>query len=211
MPRSELAKKVKILRIEKSWSQAQLAEISGLSLRTIQRLENTGTCSKETLLAIASSFDIDIKELTKFLTNETKEFNFFERFVNITRLNKLSPKKVGIISFIIILPSIYFVCANILKYSFEIDFLHSPLTTIYNNPQLFKAFNLISPFYFLGSLLFTIFTNSIILLRFKFYKTNDSFISNISFTPKALNILSISISLLFFIVMFGYAVLENLN
>ncbi|WP_419797184.1 MAG: 2TM domain-containing protein [Terasakiella sp.] len=48
---------VKPLRLEKGWSQEQLAEIAGLSIRTIQRLENGGTCSLETAKALSAVFD----------------------------------------------------------------------------------------------------------------------------------------------------------
>lgn len=38
---------VKQLRLNHAWSQEKLALASGLSLRTIQRIENEGTCSLE--------------------------------------------------------------------------------------------------------------------------------------------------------------------
>ena len=55
---------VKKLRSEKSWSQEHLALVSGISLRTVQRVENEGKCSLDSKKAIASAFDIDIKLLT---------------------------------------------------------------------------------------------------------------------------------------------------
>jgi len=55
---------VKKLRSEKSWSQEHLALVSGLSLRTVQRVENEGKCSLESKKAIASALDIDVKLLT---------------------------------------------------------------------------------------------------------------------------------------------------
>jgi transcriptional regulator with XRE-family HTH domain len=45
-------------RKSKAWSQQQLADISGLSLRTIQRIENTGRGSFDSIKAIASAFDL---------------------------------------------------------------------------------------------------------------------------------------------------------
>lgn len=44
------------LRHQYGWSQQQLADICGLSLRTIQRVENTGSASLETRKAIAAAF-----------------------------------------------------------------------------------------------------------------------------------------------------------
>lgn len=48
---------LKPLRLEKGWSQEQLAEIAGVSLRTIQRIENGAACSLETAKALAAVFD----------------------------------------------------------------------------------------------------------------------------------------------------------
>lgn len=54
---------VKKLRIAKNWSQEQLGEMSGLSLRTIQRLENDGNASIESVRVLAVAFDIDPSKL----------------------------------------------------------------------------------------------------------------------------------------------------
>lgn len=51
-------KLIKKLRTERSWSQDHLAVVSGLSLRTIQRIENDGTCSLESRRALAAVFEI---------------------------------------------------------------------------------------------------------------------------------------------------------
>lgn len=56
-------------RLERAWSQEQLAEISGLSTRTVQRLEQGGTASLETLKSIASAFDTDVSLLQSGLVN----------------------------------------------------------------------------------------------------------------------------------------------
>lgn len=60
---------VKKLRTAKNWSQEQLSEKSGLSLRTIQRLENGGNASIESVRALAVAFAIDPNELR---LNETE-------------------------------------------------------------------------------------------------------------------------------------------
>lgn len=57
------AKFVKKARQARAWPQQQLAEIAGVNLRTIQRLEKDGAASFETLRGIASAFEIDVKEL----------------------------------------------------------------------------------------------------------------------------------------------------
>lgn len=55
--------KVKSLRISKGWSQEQLSEFSGLSLRTIQRIENGVTISMDSLNVLAKALDVDHNEL----------------------------------------------------------------------------------------------------------------------------------------------------
>ncbi len=51
------------LRLDKGWSQEQLAEISGVSTRTIQRIERGKTASLETLKCLASVFETDLQTL----------------------------------------------------------------------------------------------------------------------------------------------------
>jgi transcriptional regulator with XRE-family HTH domain len=51
------------MRLKRGWSQQQLAEISGTSLRTIQRIEAGAPPSLETLKSLASVFEISIEDL----------------------------------------------------------------------------------------------------------------------------------------------------
>ncbi|MCY6382948.1 2TM domain-containing protein [Hoeflea prorocentri] len=55
---------IRKLRFDRGWSQETLAELSGLSVRTVQRIERGGTASLETLGALAAAFEMDIAELT---------------------------------------------------------------------------------------------------------------------------------------------------
>ena len=57
------ASKVRAERERRAWSQEQLAEVAGLSLRTIQRVESSGSASFETTKAIAAVFESDIDSL----------------------------------------------------------------------------------------------------------------------------------------------------
>jgi transcriptional regulator with XRE-family HTH domain len=54
---------VQKLRLQRGWSQEQLAELSGLSARTIQRMESGSASSPESLKAIGSVFEIDWSKL----------------------------------------------------------------------------------------------------------------------------------------------------
>ena len=51
------------LRTARQWSQEQLAELSGLNLRTIQRLEGGAKVSTESLRALAAVFEVPADSL----------------------------------------------------------------------------------------------------------------------------------------------------
>lgn len=54
---------IKKLRLQKGWSQAELAQFSGLSVRTVQRVERGANPGLETLKALAAVFDLDIADI----------------------------------------------------------------------------------------------------------------------------------------------------
>jgi transcriptional regulator with XRE-family HTH domain len=54
---------VRRLRLERGWTQEQLAALAETSVKTIQRVESTGMCGLETRSALASVFEIDLKQL----------------------------------------------------------------------------------------------------------------------------------------------------
>ncbi len=55
---------IKTLRLQRAWSQEQLAELASLSVRTIQRIENGEAPSLETLSALAAVFEVSVAELS---------------------------------------------------------------------------------------------------------------------------------------------------
>jgi transcriptional regulator with XRE-family HTH domain len=55
--------KIEALRIEKSWTQEDLAEASGLNVRTIQRAESGQTISGKSLNKVATALSIAMNEL----------------------------------------------------------------------------------------------------------------------------------------------------
>lgn len=56
---------LKQLRLSRLLSQEQLAQMSGLSVRTIQRIESGHSPSLESLKCLASVLEIDVKTLTQ--------------------------------------------------------------------------------------------------------------------------------------------------
>jgi transcriptional regulator with XRE-family HTH domain len=54
---------VQEMRLKKGWSQQQLADISGLNVRTIQRIEQGQSASLESFKALGAAFDVDFSDL----------------------------------------------------------------------------------------------------------------------------------------------------
>jgi len=57
--------KIRALRIQRGWTQEQLAEIAGVSARTIQRAETADCAAFETVRAVAGAFNTDFDQLLK--------------------------------------------------------------------------------------------------------------------------------------------------
>ena len=53
------ADKIKRWREERHWSQEHLAELAGIGLRTVQRIENGEQASRESLTALAAAFNVE--------------------------------------------------------------------------------------------------------------------------------------------------------
>lgn len=56
--------KFRSLRLARAWSQEQLAELSGLSVRTVQRIENGDKPSLETLSSLAAVYEMSVMDLS---------------------------------------------------------------------------------------------------------------------------------------------------
>ncbi len=56
--------KIRRWREERHWSQEHLAELAGIGLRTLQRIETGQQASDETLKALASAFQVDVMALS---------------------------------------------------------------------------------------------------------------------------------------------------
>ncbi|MEL7110795.1 MAG: helix-turn-helix transcriptional regulator [Pseudomonadota bacterium] len=67
------AAKIKRWREERHWSQEHLAELAGVALRTIQRVENGEKASQETLLALAAAFNVDAMALSVDAAEKAKQ------------------------------------------------------------------------------------------------------------------------------------------
>ncbi len=54
---------VRKLRLQRAWSQDQLAQLSGLSIRTIQRIERGQKAGLESMKALSAVFEIPLADL----------------------------------------------------------------------------------------------------------------------------------------------------
>ncbi|QDD89308.1 helix-turn-helix domain-containing protein [Pseudomonas oryzihabitans] len=64
----QMPNKIKELRVARAWSQEHLAELAGISARTVQRIENGEQASLETLGALAAVLEVRIVDLTEQTT-----------------------------------------------------------------------------------------------------------------------------------------------
>jgi transcriptional regulator with XRE-family HTH domain len=55
---------IRKLRLQRGWTQDQLAEFAGLSVRSVQRIERGARPSLESLNSLAAVFEVDIATLT---------------------------------------------------------------------------------------------------------------------------------------------------
>ncbi len=202
-----LENKIKELRLQRAWSQAQLAAVASLSIRTIQRVEMNGRCSKETLLSLASAFDIDVRELTNLIPIKFNNISIFGYNLPTTWLNTNRSLSIGIL---VMSPAVYFVLANILKYGFGISFFAAPLDLLYVNTAILKVFNFVSPIIFLGGLAMAILLNVLVLLTFNVSIKKGRIHSAFSITPKAANLIIVITSMIFLGTLLAYSIVENL-
>ncbi len=67
------------LRLKRGWSQQQLAQASGLSTRTIQRIEAGYPASMESLKSLAAVFEVDFSTLNPEQTMTTTADTVLEK------------------------------------------------------------------------------------------------------------------------------------
>jgi transcriptional regulator with XRE-family HTH domain len=96
---------IKSERENRGWTQGHLARVAGLSLRTIQRIEKTGSASLESVTALASVFSVGVADLRADEAKPPRE--------RAIRLSLEFPVRVALAVFSGVL------CALLLRGSFE--------------------------------------------------------------------------------------------
>lgn len=94
---------VQKLRLQRGWSQQQLAELSGLSVRTIQRIENGQTPSMESLKSLASVFEIDFSALSSETTMPTSNSIDRDEQLAFKRVRKIKGFYIHLFNYFIVM------------------------------------------------------------------------------------------------------------
>ena len=133
--------RVRTLREARGWTQAHLAEASGVSLRTIQRLERLHSCSAETRMALAAALGVDSRELWSEPDRQPASRRLWPW---------LTPKRASAWGGLLALPLLVFVAVNLLKFGAGIAAPYDSLAAVGDRLGLVSLFDRLSPLLFLG-------------------------------------------------------------
>ena len=91
------------LRLQRGWSQQQLAELSGLSARTIQRIENGQPASAESLKSLASVFEIDFSTLTSEQDMPATKTTSPDEQLALAKVRKIKGFYIHLIQYVVVI------------------------------------------------------------------------------------------------------------
>ncbi len=90
------------LRLQRGWSQQQLAELSGISVRTIQRIERGQGASAESLKSLAAVFEIDFSSLHSESNMNTSQGVSPEEALALRQVRKLKAFYMHLAQYVIV-------------------------------------------------------------------------------------------------------------
>ena len=99
-------------RLEKGWTQEQLAEHAGLSVRTIQRIESGNPATLESLKCLAAVFETSVTRLTQepeTMNNLSQDTSLKDRQERdaIQYVQSLKGFHMHWLSYVLIMPGLY--------------------------------------------------------------------------------------------------------
>ena len=98
---------VQEMRLKNGWSQQQLADISGLNVRTIQRIEQGQSASLESFKALGAAFNVDFSQLQEdTVRNIVSTPEQTEVFLAFRHVRKLRGLYSHIISYVVVMSGI---------------------------------------------------------------------------------------------------------
>ena len=94
---------VQKLRLQRGWSQQQLAELSGLNVRTIQRIEKGQEPSVESLKSLAAVFNVEFSTLKEQgMDNVISESQSAEEILAFNQVRKLKGFYFHLVQYVLV-------------------------------------------------------------------------------------------------------------
>ena len=94
---------VQKLRLQRGWSQQQLAELSGLNVRTIQRIEKGQEPSVESLKSLAAVFNVEFSTLKEqAMDNVISESQSAEEILAFNQVRKLKGFYIHLAQYVLV-------------------------------------------------------------------------------------------------------------
>jgi transcriptional regulator with XRE-family HTH domain len=94
---------VQKLRLQRGWSQQQLAELSGLNVRTIQRIEKGQEPSVESLKSLAAVFNVEFSTLKEQgMDNIISESQSAEEILAFNQVRKLKGFYIHLAQYVLV-------------------------------------------------------------------------------------------------------------
>jgi len=94
---------VQKLRLQRGWSQQQLAELSGLNVRTIQRIEKGQEPSVESLKSLAAVFNVEFSTLKEQgMDNVISESQSAEETLAFNQVRKLKGFYIHLAQYVLV-------------------------------------------------------------------------------------------------------------
>ena len=95
---------VQKLRLQRGWSQQQLAELSGLNVRTIQRIEKGQEPSVESLKSLAAVFNVEFSTLKEQgMDNVISESQSAEEILAFNQVRKLKGFYIHLANYVLVI------------------------------------------------------------------------------------------------------------
>ncbi len=95
---------VQKLRLQRGWSQQQLAELSGLNVRTIQRIEKGQEPSVESLKSLAAVFNVEFSTLKEqSMDNVISESQSAEEILAFNQVRKLKGFYIHLAQYVLVI------------------------------------------------------------------------------------------------------------
>jgi len=95
---------VQKLRLQRGWSQQQLAELSGLNVRTIQRIEKGQEPSVESLKSLAAVFNVEFSTLKEQgMDNAVSENQSAEEILAFNQVRKLKGFYIHLAQYVLVI------------------------------------------------------------------------------------------------------------